>query len=121
MRILVIDDDPFAAEMTAAVLEAAGYEVVQAENGVEATEKLDQDPTINLIVSDMNMPLLSGIELFQELHRQGQTRPFILLSGDEPAELLALEPRLDACILKDFTLEQSLPPLVARLLARPLK
>ena len=118
MLILIVDDDPLAGEMTGAVLEDGGHQVVLAENGLEAMERLADHPAVTLIVSDMHMPLMNGIELFRALREQGSTRPFILLTGDEPAGLLADEPALDGCLLKDFTLEERLPAAIAAVLAR---
>ena len=118
MKILVVDDDAMAGEMTGAILEEMGHEVVLAEDGVDAAGKLNADGAIEMIISDMNMPMVSGIDLFRELREQSNTRPFILLTGDEAAGLLAQEPRLDACLLKDDTLEESLPQIVAEVLAR---
>ncbi|CAK0755490.1 Response regulator [uncultured Gammaproteobacteria bacterium] len=118
MRILVVDDDSLAAEMTAMVLEAVGHEPEIAENGIEAMEKLAADNGFEVIVSDQNMPLLTGIELFRDLRRQGVTLPFILLTGDDPAGPRTLEPALDACLMKDFTLEESLPNTLAAVCAR---
>jgi CheY-like chemotaxis protein len=108
MRILVVDDDAMAGEMTGAVLEDLGHEVILAEDSMDAASQLNADASIELIVSDMNMPLVSGIELFRELREQGNTLPFILLTGDEPEGLLAQEPRLDACLLKDFNMGDAL-------------
>jgi CheY-like chemotaxis protein len=118
MKILVVDDDAMAGEMTGAVLEGAGHEVVLAEDGIDAATKLNADASIGMVISDMNMPMVSGIDLFRELREQGNALPFILLTGDEPDGLLRQEPRLDACLLKDFTLEDSLPQLVDAVLAR---
>ena len=118
MLILVVDDDSMAAEMTGAVLEELGHAVILAEDGIDAVSKLNADGAIEMIISDMNMPIVSGIELFRELREQGNALPFILLTGDEPAGLLAEEPRLDACLLKDFSLEESLPQVIAEVLAR---
>ncbi len=118
MKILVVDDDTMAGEMTGAILEEMGHEAVMAEDGIDAAGKLNADGSIEMVISDMNMPMVSGIDLFRELREQGSTLPFILLTGDEAAGLLAQEPRLDACLLKDFTLEESLPQIVAEVLAR---
>lgn len=118
MKILVVDDDALAAEMSAAVLEDLGHKVVLAEDGMAAASILDADTSIEIVISDMNMPLVSGIDLFRELRDQGNMLPFILLTGDAPAPLLAQEPRLDACLLKDFSLEESLPQVLAEVLAR---
>lgn len=117
MRILVVDDDSLAGEMIGAVLEALDHEVLLAADGVAAMEQLNAEPTIGLIVSDMNMPLLSGIDLFRELREQGVMLPFILLTGDDPEPLLAEEPRLNACLLKDMSLEDQLPEALARAMA----
>jgi len=118
MQILVVDDDPLACEMTAAVVESVGYEVIQAENGVEAMDKLSASPDIGMVISDMNMPLMSGIDLFRELRSQGVKLPFILLTGDDPEPLLQAEPTLDGCMIKDFSIEETLPQMMASVLAR---
>lgn len=112
MQILVVDDDLLAGEMTTAVLEDLGYKVFQAENAVEAMEVLNQQPDIELIVSDLNMPMISGIELYRELKEQGSKLPFILLTGDEPEKILAEEPGLDACVMKDFSMQENLPAAI---------
>ena len=116
MRILVVDDDPMAGELTGAVLEDIGHEVILAQDGLDAASKLRVDPTIEMIVSDMNMPIMTGIDLFRQLFDTGNTLPFILLTGDEPEGLLKQEPRLDACLIKDFSLDETLPTVIANAL-----
>ena len=117
MRILVVDDDALAGEMTAAVLESLGHEPLLAENGVEAMEQLAADTAIEMVISDLNMPLVSGIDLFHEMRAGGVNLPFILLTGDDPEVARQQEPKLDACLLKDFSLEESLPEIIAEVLA----
>ena len=118
MRILVVDDDSMAAEMTSAILEELGHETVLAENGVDAMERVSGDPSFEMIISDLNMPLVSGIDLFRELRDQGNNLPFILLTGDDPEKSGAEEPALDGCLLKDFSLEESLPEMIAAVVER---
>lgn len=118
MQILVVDDDSLACEMTAAVVESVGYDVLSAENAIEAMEKLADTPDIAMVISDMNMPLVNGIELFRELRTQGINLPFILLTGDNPDGLWQEEPALDACMIKDFSMEETLPQLIADVMAR---
>lgn len=121
MQILVVDDDQLAGEMTTAVLEDCGYRVFQAENAIEGMQVLNQQPGIELIISDLNMPLINGIEFYQELCEQGYELPFILLTGDDPEALLAEEPRLSACVMKDFTIQDSLPAAINAVMSvRPL-
>lgn len=118
MRVLVVDDDALAGEMTAAILEGLGYDPLLAENGVDAMKKLAADAMIGMVISDLNMPLVSGIDLFREMRAQGIALPFILLTGDDPEGPRQQEPNLDACVLKDYSLEDRLPEIIAEILAR---
>ena len=116
--ILVVDDDEFTAELTGMILEAAGYGVTIAVGGMEAMEKMAQDPAIRMVVSDMNMPFIDGVQLFAELREHGYAQPFVLLTGDEAAPLRSANPGMDAVLTKDEDLKESLPELVESLLSR---
>lgn len=115
MKILIVDDDPLAGELVGALLEDFGHDCQLAENGIEALEYLGPEAGIDLVISDLNMPLVSGLELFQELRDQGQEVAFILLTGNDPEPLRAQHPGLSAVLPKDVDLERSLPALVASL------
>lgn len=115
MRILIVDDDPFAGQVAAAILEELGHDTMLCENAPDAVGQLGEGGNVDLIVCDMNMPLISGIELFRELRAQDCRIPFVLLSGDDPAGLLAAEPGLDACVLKDGDLDNNLARAVERI------
>ena len=117
MRVLVVDDDSFSGEMTSAILEDAGHETVLIESGVEAVELLAGDQGFAVVISDMNMPFVSGLELFEILREEGCQLPFILLSGENPAPLWQREPRLEACLAKDSHLETTLLQTLDRILA----
>lgn len=116
MKILLVDDDAMAVEMTAAILEDAGHTLVIAKDAAGAVEQFDANPDVDMIISDMNMPLISGIDLFRQLREQGQNLPFVLLTGDAAEPLLAQEPGLDACLVKDFSLEETLAPTIERVI-----
>lgn len=118
MQILVVDDDPLACEMTAAVVESIGHEVLLAGDGIEAIKRLAATPDICMVVSDMNMPHMSGIELFRVMRNQGINLPFILLTGDDPDGFLELEPTLDGCMIKDFSMDESLPQMIYAVMER---
>lgn len=115
-RILVVDDDLFTAELTGLFLESTGYEVVTAEGGVEAMEKMADDPSIRMVVSDMNMPFINGIQLFEELRRQGFIQPFLLLTGDDAGPIRIAHPDINKVMTKDEDLQETLPEIVRRLL-----
>ncbi|HIJ80317.1 MAG TPA: response regulator [Desulfuromonadales bacterium] len=115
--VLVVDDDEFTAELTGMILESAGYDVVIAIGGMEALEKIAENASIGLILSDMNMPFMDGIQLFAELREQGYSHPFVLLTGEDSTPLKLAHPNMDAIITKDENLQDILPAIVSELLA----
>ena len=117
MHILVVDDDQFTAEMTGMILEEAGHEIVLATGGMEALGILASDPLVGIVISDLNMPGISGIQLFGGMRERGFNVPFVLLTGDDSPPL-HLEYPLDAIIAKDEDLDVRLPAIVASLLAQ---
>lgn len=117
MKILVVDDDEFSGDMIAAVLADNGYETVSVNGGLAALEAVAGDPCLAAVVSDMNMPVMSGLDLFGALREDGCDLPFILLSGTDPDTLRRREPLLAHCIAKDGDLEVHLPQTLARALA----
>ncbi len=117
-RILVVDDDLFTAQLTGLVLEASGYEILLAEGGLDALEKIAADPLIRIVVSDMNMPFIDGVQLFAELRQQGSSLPFVLLTGQDADTLRQDHPEIDAVLAKDESFQTLLPELVGALLAR---
>lgn len=116
IHLLVVDDDQFTADMTGMILEEPEYEIIIAYSGMEALGILASDPLIRIVISDMNMPGISGIQLFVAMRERGFKLPFVLLTGDESPPL-RLEYPMDAIITKDADLEVILPETVASLLA----
>lgn len=117
VTILVVDDDEFTAELTGLILESSGYSTIIADGGVDALEKMAADPTVRIVVSDMNMPFVDGIQLFTELKEQGYSQPFVLLTGEEAAPLRAAYPGLAGVLTKDEDLQELLPEMIESLLA----
>lgn len=117
-RVLVVDDDRFTAELTGLSLESAGYEVEIAVGGMEALEKIAEDKSIRLVVSDMNMPFIDGAQLFAELRQQGINLPFVLLTGEDAAAVRAANADVDAVLAKNEDFQEELPRLVGALLTR---
>ena len=87
-RILVIDDDPFVSQWLADALTADGHEVVVAEHGLEALERI-RETRFDLILSDLRMPELDGMGLYRELERQSPATArrviFLTGNGEDPA------------------------------------
>jgi DNA-binding response OmpR family regulator len=80
-RVLFVDDEPAVRITGAAVLEAAGYEVLTAEDGLEALHALDE-ALPDLIISDLRMPKMSGFELLAVVRNRFPQIPTIALSGE---------------------------------------
>jgi signal transduction histidine kinase len=81
-RILVVDDEPVLREMTVEMLKSRGYEVLMAKDGVEALDIYRQEwGKIDLVVLDMIMPRLGGIETFRRLIGMDRKARILLCSG----------------------------------------
>jgi DNA-binding NtrC family response regulator len=79
-RILVIDDDNQTRRMLRLALERAGYEVIEARNGREGVQCYQATPT-DLIITDVLMPGMEGIEAIVELQRERTDVKIIAISG----------------------------------------
>ncbi len=81
-KILVVDDDASYVELVEFVLTRSGYEVIRAFSGLEALEKITQDPPA-LVISDVEMPGLTGFELAQKISEDVLMAniPIILMSA----------------------------------------
>ncbi len=85
-RILIIDDAATVRMYHRGILEAAGYEVEEAINGLEALEKILVSP-FDLYLVDVNMPKLDGYSFLRELRRQDIAQvPAIMVSTEASAE-----------------------------------
>jgi two-component system OmpR family response regulator len=103
-RVLVVEDDPVLCLVNSEALIRAGYEVDTAEDGQAAWEAL-QGKRYDLLVTDNNMPRVTGVELLKRLRSEGEDLPAILVSGAMPTEELRRNPwlELSAALSKPFT------------------
>ncbi len=67
--VLVVDDAISLRQTISLTLQKYGYQVVQAQNGVEALEKLQHHPEVSLVISDLEMPRMNGFELLSNLRQ----------------------------------------------------
>src|SRR4051812_21028167 len=79
-RILLVDDEASILESTAKLLGAAGYDVRTAQHGFEALLQLKRE-TPDVIVSDLNMPQMSGFEFLSVVRRRFPETPVVAVSG----------------------------------------
>lgn len=108
--ILIVDDQERLAKALAAILSGAGYRVIIAASGHAALEQAHADCP-GLVLCDMTMPGMSGLEVFQALRADPATShlPFVLMSGAEP-EWKGLRP--DAFLHKPFKSAEVLRKIV---------
>ena len=85
--ILVVDDSPSIRQVVGIALKGAGYQVVEAGNGVQALEKLKAHK-INLMISDVNMPEMDGISLVKQVKADPETKfmPILMLTTESEQE-----------------------------------
>jgi two-component system chemotaxis response regulator CheY len=86
--ILVVDDSISLRTVVKIALERAGYAVLEAGDGVQALAALDKAGKVNLIVSDVNMPNMNGIELLSKVkqHARHKFVPVIMLTTESQSE-----------------------------------
>jgi two-component system cell cycle response regulator CpdR len=81
--VLVVDDEPLVLELTAHMLEELGCESITAHDGHQALAVLKNGPAIDIMITDINMPGLTGYELAERARRLRPGLQVILLSGRE--------------------------------------
>lgn len=79
-KILIVDDEKNLREMLATLLQREGYAVHQASSAEQALDLVSRD-SFNLILSDIRMPRMSGIELLRRLREQGNRVPMIMMTA----------------------------------------
>jgi two-component system response regulator PilR (NtrC family) len=95
-RILVVDDERSMRELLAIVLRREGYDVLLAETGRAAIETLEREP-VDLLISDLKMPDLSGVEVLRAAKRVDQDILGIMITAFASTETAVEAMRLGAC------------------------
>ncbi|MBH9741550.1 response regulator [Vibrio navarrensis] len=97
-QIMLVDDDPIFRRITSAYLAGLGYKVVESENGLQALQLLrEHDPDV--ILCDLSMPVLDGIEFVEEVSLEYPSLPLIVVSATEEMSDVAKALRYG---IKDF-------------------
>lgn len=100
-RLLLVDDDKNISELIKLYLEKEGYNCIQAFNGKEAIEKMDQN--VELVILDIMLPIMNGWDVLKEIRKKYDT-PVIMLTakGETFDKVLGLELGADDYIVKPF-------------------
>lgn len=113
MRALIVDDSTVMRKVVERSLRQAGIalsSVLEASNGLEALDVLRSSPNLDLIVSDINMPAMDGLQFLEQRRKEGLAPavPVIMVTTEasEPLVLRALAAGARGYICKPFTTEQ---------------
>jgi len=90
-HILLVDDDTINQSLIVALLKGTGIEISKANNGQEALDIIDKNDTINLILMDINMPIMGGLEATRTIRHNTKysDTPIIAFSGDSDDATIA--------------------------------
>jgi two-component system chemotaxis response regulator CheY len=106
MKILIVDDDRTTRKILGLYLKSKGYEVVYAENGLQAMEKLGME-NVNLVMTDLNMPYMDGLELIKRLRTEPMLKhlPVLMVTteADDEEKRKAYEAGADGYLVKPVT------------------
>ena len=113
-RILVVDDETQITRVLRTTLSSSGYEVKTASDGESGYEAMSWLP--DLIITDLSMPGMSGVELTRAVRKRLQT-PIIILSvrGEEKSKIEALDAGADDYVTKPFSVNELLARVRANL------
>ncbi len=87
INILVIDDDAGACQLMRRFLEPQGYRVTAAATGAEGLLHVRTD-SVNMVLLDLKMPVMSGPEFIRELRREGRDIPIIVVTGNPDSTMM---------------------------------
>jgi two-component system, OmpR family, KDP operon response regulator KdpE len=117
--ILIADDEPQIRRVMRATLSAQGYSIVEAKDGQEAVIKFRSERP-DLVILDMNMPGMSGLEACREI-RSGSAVPILMLTvrSAEKDKVSALDAGADDYVVKPFGIQELLARIRAALRRSP--
>ena len=118
-RVLVVDDHDPTRQTITRMLEAGGFEVVQASSGTEALDRLSRErDDIDMVLSDVTMPGMTGIDLSYQIRELYPTMPVAIVSGDVSELERSIIGRADVPFIKKPFHAESLFSAVKEAIAR---
>jgi two-component system KDP operon response regulator KdpE len=115
LKVLVIDDEPPIRKLLRMGLSTQGYDVLDASNGKTALDLIKNKP--DLVILDLGLPDIDGLELLTQLRARIEAIPIIVLSsrGDERGKVEALDRGADDYVTKPFGMDELLARMRAAL------
>jgi len=105
--VMIVEDDPAIRRLYSFLLSNSGYNVIEAEDGQAALEKYKEEPC-DLIITDMNMPRMGGMDLVKELRASKSNVHVIMVTayGTPDTEKMAFRLGANEYIAKPFDFEE---------------
>lgn len=86
-KILVVDDSETMRQMVKMTLQTGGYEVVLANDGEEGLRKFKDAGSVSLVVTDINMPIMDGLQLIRAIRKKDTAVPILALTTESEDEI----------------------------------
>jgi two-component system chemotaxis response regulator CheY len=108
MKVLVVDDFVTMRRITKTLMKQLGYtNMVEAEDGKQALDMLQKDSSIEFVISDWNMPNMTGLELLQAVRADEKLKklPFLMVTAEAEQEniMAAVKSGVSNYVIKPFT------------------
>ncbi len=119
-KVLIIDDEPEICKMVVDFLNDAGYSASCAFNGPGGLDKIEKEQP-SLVLLDIGMPGMDGVEVMREIHQKYPSLPVIILTGHKDVETVKKMIQYGACeyLTKPINLETLLNQFVKDIVGPP--
>jgi two-component system chemotaxis response regulator CheY len=89
-RVLVVDDSASVRQQVGLALKQVGYEVVDGIDGMDGAEKLRKDASIGIVICDINMPRLNGLDMIEQVKSDSRFAklPIVMLTSEDSPALM---------------------------------
>jgi len=114
LAVLLVDDEPAFRSLVAATLQHDGYHVIEASDGAEAVEVAEKVKHVDLVVTDIRMPQMDGVELTQAIRKTQPFVPVVFITG-YPTDIRRFVP--NSCTLNKPFLREDLLQAVHQFMA----
>jgi two-component system chemotaxis response regulator CheY len=108
-KVLVVDDSPTIRQQIGRALSDAGFEVIEATDGVDGIDKISADKGIGIVILDINMPRMNGLEMLEKVKAEeaNERLPVIMLTSEGQKSMIERAKRAGAkgWIVKPFKSE----------------
>jgi two-component system chemotaxis response regulator CheY len=98
-KVLIIDDSRSVRRSLVDLLSPSGYEVFEAEDGVQGADTIERVPELSLVICDVNMPRMSGLEMLTKVKADGKNAklPILMLTTEGRTDIIREAKQAGAC------------------------